>query len=116
MRYDAMEEEFEEVTIFDKPALFTGVRLERSTIPQGYHVFEVRHDYDFQGHAVQIGRNILVNHWGSIITRDAIVLPRAGYLDIEPEAFNYGTGDCQSMAKFMAKYPPKTKQPRSYER
>lgn len=115
-RFNAMEEKFEEVTLFGRPALFTDIRINRDTVPQGYHLYEVRHDDDCQGDAVQIARNIVVNHWGSVITRDAIKLPPDGCLDIEPEALNYMPGYDLSMKDFMDKYPPKTKPPKSHER
>ena len=103
-RYNAMTEDFEEVTILDMPALFTPGRIDRNTIPYGYHLYEVRHDDDCQGDAVQIARNIYVNHWGSLITRDELEIPD-GFLNVEPMDLNYGTGDCRSMGDFIAKYP-----------
>jgi len=111
-----MSEDFEEVTILDKPALFTHIRIDLNTVPRGYHLYEMRHDDDCLGDAVQIARNIRVNHWGSLITRDRIRLLGDGYLDIEPEALNYDTGDCHSMKKFMEKYPSIIKPPKNYER
>lgn len=115
-RFNAMEEDFEEVTFLDKPALFTPIRIERSTVPRGYHLYEVRHDDYGRGDAVQIGRNIAVNHWGSLIMRDEIKLPSDRLLDIQPEALNYYPGDDLSMKDFMKKYPAKIKPPRNYER
>lgn len=100
-----MVEDFEEVTVLDMPALFTPIRIDRGTIPDGYQLYEVRHDDDCQGDAVQIARSIVVNHWGSLITRDEIKLPTDGFLDIEPEDMNYSTGECRSMKAFMEKYP-----------
>jgi len=97
-------ENFEEVAIFGIPALFTPARIDRSTVPYGCHLYEVRHDDDCQGDAVQIARNICVNHWGSLITRDELEI-NDGYLDIGPMDLNYGTGDCRSISDFMAKYP-----------
>ena len=41
-RYNAMEEHFEEITVLDKPALFTGIRIERDTVPKGLYLYEVR--------------------------------------------------------------------------
>jgi hypothetical protein len=105
-RYDAMTEDFSEVTIFNKPALFTPSRINRDSVPDGYFLYEVRHDDDCQGDAVQIARMIIVNHWGSLITKDEIILPKDGFLDIEPEDINYGTGDCHKMKDFIRKYPP----------
>ena len=105
-RYNAMKEYFEAVELLGKPALFTEVRIEQSTVPQSLQLYEIRHDDDEQGDAVQIARNILVNHLGSVILRDEIELPDDGFLDIEPTDLNYGTDDCFSVEAFMAKYPP----------
>jgi hypothetical protein len=115
-RHDAMKESFEEVAILGKPALFTCIRIDRSTVPRGYHLYEVRHDDERQGDAVQIARGILVNHWGTLITRDEIKLPPDKCLDIEPDDLNYGCGDCRNMRDFMKAYPPKTRPPKSHER
>ena len=103
-RHDAMKETFEEVTILDIPALFTPVRINRSTVPDGYYLYEVRHDDDCRC-AAQVARNIIVNYWGSLITRDEIKLPDDGYLDIEPDALNYDTGNCHSVKDYIEKYP-----------
>jgi hypothetical protein len=100
-----MTESFEEVEVFQKPALFTPIRIDRSTVPQGYYLYEVRHDDDSQGDAVEIAINILANHWGSIIMREEIKLSPEGNLLIDPMDINYGTGDCRTMEEYMAKYP-----------
>ena len=106
-RLNAMEEIFDEVTILEKPALFTCCRIERSTIPKGYEMYEVRHDDDCRGDAVQIARGIMVNHWGTLITREEIELPEDGRLNIDSDDLNYGCGDCSTMKEFMEKYPQK---------
>ncbi len=77
-RYNAMEEHFEEITVLDKPALFTGIRIERETVPKGLYLYEVRGDDDGGGDPVQIARGIMVNHFGSIITHEPIKLPPDG--------------------------------------
>lgn len=109
---NAMTENFEEVTIFDKPALFSCLRIDSASVPKGYHKYEVRHDDECQGIAVQIAKSIWVNHWGTLISRDEIKLPPDGYLGIEPEDMNYGAGNCRSMREFMKQYPPQRKQNR----
>jgi len=115
-RYDAMEEDYEEITVFDKPALFSGERIDRDTVPRGYFKYEMRHDDDFQGYAVEIANSVIVNLWGTVIMRDEIRLPRNGRLDITADDLNYGVGDCRSMADFMEKYPARVKPPIEYER
>ena len=74
MRYNAMEERFEEIEVLGKPALFHDMRLERNTIPKGLYLYEVRYDDDGVGNPVQIAKGIMVNHLGSIITREPLPL------------------------------------------
>ncbi|MDR1702506.1 MAG: hypothetical protein LBR56_07000 [Sporomusaceae bacterium] len=102
---NAMTIYFDEITLFNQPVLFTPLRVDAATVPEGYYLYEVRHDDDCQGNAVQIAKSIIVNHWGSFITRDEIQLPPDGRLDINPDDFNYDIRDYRSIEEFMAKYP-----------
>ena len=43
-RYNAMEETFTEVRVLGKPAFFHDLRIDRSTVPKGLYLYEVRHD------------------------------------------------------------------------
>jgi len=104
-----MKETFEEVSIFGKPALFTPIRINRNTVPEGCYLYEIRHDDDGKGDAVQIARNIAVNHLGSLIARHEINLPSDGYLDIEPDDLKYNTGNCRNVEDYVKKYPPNCK-------
>lgn len=45
-RYNAMEEQFEEITVFGKPALFASIRIDRGSVPTGLYLYEVRSDDD----------------------------------------------------------------------
>ena len=54
MRVNAMTEKFEDVTVLGHPMLFTCLRVDRDTVPQGMYMYEVRHDDDQQGEPVQI--------------------------------------------------------------
>lgn len=116
-RYDAMEEQFTEITVLGRPALFHDMRLERGSIPKGLYLYEVRHDDMGLGRPVQIAKGIMVNHLGSIITREPIKLPTGGYLDIDPEKdWEYTDGDCRTIKAFMEKYPPVKSREREQER
>ena len=81
-RYHAMEETYSEIRVLGKPALFHDLRIDRSTVPRGLYLYEVRSDDDGRGDPVQIAKGIMVNHWGTILTREPIKLPADGYLDI----------------------------------
>lgn len=107
-RYNAMEETYTEIRVLGKPALFHDMRLDRNTVPKGLYLYEVRHDDEGWGDPVQIAKGILVNHFGSILTRERIKLSSNGYLDIEPEKdWDYCGGDCRTIQEFQEKYPPK---------
>ena len=43
MNYDARKVTYQEVTIFDRPALFTECRIDRATVPEGVYRYELRH-------------------------------------------------------------------------
>lgn len=112
-----MKENFEEITVLGKPALFHNMRIERNSVPKGLYLYEIRHDDDGQGDPVQIAKGIMVNHLGSIITREPIELPPDGYLDINPEKdWNYAGGDCQTIKEFQEKYPSRKQNEREQER
>lgn len=81
MRQNAMTEKFEMVTVFDKPMLFSCLRIDPKTVPSGMYFYEVRHDDDGEGIPVQIKKFILVNHWGTLISSYPIhLLPNSAYI------------------------------------
>ena len=116
-RYDAMKETFTEVQVLGIPALFHDLRIDRNTVPKGVYLYEVRYDDEGLGDPVQIAKGIMVNHFGSIITREPIRLPSDGYLDIDPEKdCEFCDGDCRTVRAFMEKYPPARQKEKEQER
>lgn len=115
-RYHAGEEIFSEIMVLGKPALFHDMRIERDSVPKGLYLYEIRHDDDGFGDPVQIAKGIMVNHFGSILTREPIKLPPDGYLNIDPEKdWDYGSGNTLTAEEFMKKYPLKRKE-KEFER
>lgn len=115
-RYHAGEEVFLEITVLGKPALFHDMRIERDSVPKGLYLYEVWHDDDGLGDPVQIAKGIMVNHFGSILTREPIRLRSDGYLDIDPEkAWDFGEGNTLTVEEFINKYPLKRKE-KEFER
>jgi len=113
-----MEETFEEVTVLDKPMLFTCARVDRSTVPKGMYLYEVRHDDEMRGDPCQIANWIVVNHWGTLISNEPIRLekrPNTGnaFRDIDPEKdWNY-EGVNSTLQEYMEKHLPKRKNGRN---
>lgn len=84
MSVDARKERFELVEVFDRPMLFTCLRVDRNTVPKGLYLYEVRNDDDQCGIPVEIGRWIMVNHWGTLLSATPIKL--------EPNRYNIRHG------------------------
>ena len=104
-RYDVMKETYTEIRVLEKPALFSGLRLNWNTVPEGMYLYEVRHDDYGKGDPVQIGKGVLVNFWGSILTCEPLDLEEDGRLDIDPEQdWDYLEGKNCSIREFMEKY------------
>lgn len=103
-RCNAMEEDFMEITVLGKPALFTSLRIAQETVPEGLYLYEVREDDYGRGDPVQIAKGILVNHFGSIITCEPIALPADGCLNIDPETdWNFEGGYPLTITEFLGK-------------
>ena len=73
MKVNAQEESFELMELFGKTVLFTNMRVDRSTVPEGLYVYELR-DEDCTGDICEIKPFIMVNHWGTIICKEPIEL------------------------------------------
>lgn len=54
MKVNAAEESFELMEMFGQTVLFTNMRVDRSTVPEGLHVYDVRHDDDYTGEICEI--------------------------------------------------------------
>ena len=67
MQHNAIKEIYDRVEVLGEKMFFTCGRIDRSTVPVGLHVFEVRHDDDCMGIPCQIADWIWVNHWGTLI-------------------------------------------------
>ena len=121
IKVDAQKEIFEEVTVLDKPMLFTCARVDRSTVPKGMYLYEVRHDDEMRGDPCQIANWIMVNHWRTLISNERIPFERSphtnnAYRDIDPEKdWNYEGAD-STLQEYMEKHPPKKEKLKQFER
>ena len=112
---DARTEPFEEITIFNEPALFTPLRIDPSTIPVGVYKYEIRHDDECQGIACEVARRIMVNHWGSILTLRPLDLGDEGRIYMEGDEINYGIDSPVTLAEFIKRHSKETRPPEHQE-
>lgn len=90
MRFNASEVSWESVVVCDTPMLFSELRIDRASIPEGSYMYEVRHADDDWGEPVQIAKWVMVNHFGTLLSAAELPLqsnPQGNnaYLDIDPE-------------------------------
>ena len=93
MAVDVKNEEFQHMELFDKPALFTNSRIDRSTVPEGWYCYDFRGSDDDPGELCYIEESVIVNHAGSVLMPEKLELPESGRLDTREEIGFLDEGD-----------------------
>ena len=109
MSYDAQKVTYQEVTIFDRPALFTECRIDRTTVPEGVYRYELRHGDEDWGEPIELSRSLMVNFYGTVLTREPFQLPIDGWIPLESGSLSFQDGGCRTLAEFQEKYPASEK-------
>lgn len=107
--YNAKNIEFESFDIFDRDALFTDCRIDRSTVPSGMYAYDIRHCDD--GDPAMLEKHVGVNFYGTVILNQPISLGRYGCKEIGPDDYGFREEDRLTLADFMKTHPPKKKEP-----
>ena len=95
------DEEYQEVELFDKPALFSNERVSRDNLPEGVYCYDLRGSDDDPGNPCSIEERVGVNHDGSVILTTPLELPESGYLPLtEDEGLNF-TGGFSTLSRFL---------------
>ena len=79
-------ETFESMTIHDKTALFTDIRIDRNAVPEGLYAYDIRESDDGDRLAT-IEPTVMVNHGGTILTRKEFITEKDGYVQIDEYGF-----------------------------
>ena len=88
MAVDARKERFERALIDGREVLFTNLRIDRSTVPETLHCYDIRETDGFSGVAASVERYVLVNHWGTILSKEPFPL-ESGRYEIEADDIEY---------------------------
>ena len=92
---------YEEVEIFDQPALFDNGRIDAATIPDGLFRYELRGSDDDPGSPATVEMKVVVNHAGTIITTNPLTIPEEGFLPLtEENGLNFLGGE-MTMQEFQ---------------
>ena len=95
MSVNARTEEFQHIEVFDKFALFTNARIDRTTVPEGWYCYDFRGTGNDPGELRFIEECVVVNHSGSILMPEKLELPASGQLDAWDE-FGFSQLLCSS--------------------
>lgn len=92
---------YQEVEIFDIPALFSNGRVTSADIPEGMYCYDLRGSDDDPGMPVMVESHVVVNHAGSIITAKPLDLGEEGRLALtEDEGLNFVGGEISAYRFF----------------
>lgn len=85
-------ERYQEVELFDVPALFANERVALETLPEGIYRYELRGTDSDPGYPYSVEENVTVNHAATVLTAFPLNLPEEGWLLIGDE-LNFTGGD-----------------------
>ena len=106
MSYDAQKVTYQEVTIFDRPALFTECRIDRATVPEGVYRYELRHGDADWGEPIELSRSLMVNFYGTVLTVSHSSFPLMGGFRWRAAPFPFKMADAVLLRNFRRNIPP----------
>lgn len=98
-------EEYQQIELLGKPALFTNARLTDADIPQGLYCYHLRHSDD-GGRFCSVEPRVGVNHGGSVITKEPIDFGKQGYISFTEDTEPNFTGGEQTLGEFLKSDAP----------
>ncbi len=111
-RLDAQKQDYEDVIVLGKPMLFTAMRISRESVPKGLYLYEVRHEDESWMDPCQIGKGIMLNFYGTLISSQPIQLTKSpvtdnAYRDFESATDWHFEGVCSTLKEYMERHPPR---------
>lgn len=95
-----LNEELQEIEIFDKPGLFSNGRLRDEEAPEGLYRYDLRgSDYD-PGQPITVEKTVVVNHAASVLMTEELDLGADGRLELGEDGLNF-TGAELTVREFM---------------
>lgn len=98
---DVQKEVLEEVEILGHKALFTELRVDNNTVPEGVFCYALRHGDD-DSYPATLENSVRVNYFGSVLLTEEITLDEMKMRSVDCEDFWY-TGEEMKLSDFMEK-------------
>ncbi len=101
---DVQKEVLEEVELLGRTGYFTELRVDKETVPEGMHCYELRHGDD-DGFPVSVEESVRVNYFGAVLLAEALELGNEKALQFGYEDFAY-TGEQMYLSQVMGEKEP----------
>lgn len=98
-------EEYQQIELLGKPALFTNDRLTDVNIPQGLYCYHLRHSDDGDRFC-SVEPKVGVNHGGSVITKEPLDFGENGYISFTEDTEPNFTSEEQTLREFLRSDAP----------
>ena len=99
---DVNSRQLQEVEIKGHYGVFTELRVDESTIPEGVYCYELRHGDD-DSYPVTLKEDIRVNYFGAVLMKNKMELGKEGYVGLSYDDFGF-TGEELTMLEYRANY------------
>ena len=95
------DEQYQEVELFEKPALFSNGRISRDDLPEGVYCYDLRGSDDDPGSPICVEERVVVNHAGSVILTAPLEFPEEGRLYFTDETGLNFNGGMLTLSQFL---------------
>ena len=95
------DEQYQEVELFEKPALFSNGRISRDDLPEGVYCYDLRGSDDDPGSPICVEERVMVNHAGSVILTAPLEFSEEGRLYFTDETGLNFNGGMLTLSQFL---------------
>lgn len=95
------DEQYQEVELFEKPALFSNGRIPHDDLPEGVYCYDLRGSDDDPGSPICVEERVVVNHAGSVILTAPLEFSEEGRLYFTDETGLNFNGDMLTLSQFL---------------
>lgn len=99
---DVTKEQFQEVEIMGHYGIFTELRVDKSTIPEGMNCYELRHGDD-DSYLAALEQGVRVNYFGAVLMTDKMEPGENGVMELSYDDFGF-TGEDLSVTEYLLNY------------
>lgn len=99
---DVTKEQFQEVEIMGHYGIFTELRVDKSTIPEGMNCYELRHGDD-DSYPAALEQGVRVNYFGAVLMTDKMEPGENGVMELSYDDFGF-TGEDLSITEYLLNY------------